>query len=350
MKKFYTEISDEYVNEFNKIVGKADKIIISSHISPDDDSISSVLTTYFYVTEVLKIDESKVRMIYTGEQVNTWNYFKNFDKIEFHDDLFNELSGEETIIFVDGSSWKRFSRNESIKMHQGKVICIDHHPTPEDKFEHHLVAKEYTSNAEILYRLFFEEREITPELAQTILMGIMGDTGNFKYIKPSDASLFGIAERLVKVGNVEIQTLISKYQYVEEKTYAGLVQLMSNSKVYEIEQWPKFLVSYLDKNFVEENEMSDSDVSNASGMFTQYLTKLQGVGWGFVITPRTRDGSFSISLRSLPGSVVVREVMEQMKLGGGHDRASGGKIIADSAQEAVEVIINWIKMNRPVEG
>src|SRR3989344_3412753 len=131
-KKFYDRFDDEFVEEFKDLVKKNKSIVIVSHKSPDDDSISSVLGIYVYLTEFLKIDEAKIRKI---------NSFK------------------------------------------GTTICIDHHPRPENKFDLHMVVTPCSSCAEMIYRLFFEkERLLNKETCEILLLGMIGDTGVFKFV------------------------------------------------------------------------------------------------------------------------------------------------------------------------
>ena len=347
-KKFFTEIEPEFQQDFKEKSLSANSIIISSHTSPDDDSISSVLGVHYYLTEILKIDKSKIRIIYTGEKVNTWEYFKRFSEVEFVDDIYKHIGEDALIIFTDGSGWKRFSRNDEIKNLNNYVVCIDHHPTPEDRFDLHLVATQYPAAAEMVYRLFFEQETLDKEICEIILMGILGDTGNFRYIKPNQSTTLSIAERLIKDGEINVETLQNQYRSISVTVYKSLQELMKNSTIEKLDNWPDFLVSYITAEYIKENNLTDMNVSEASGLFTTYLKSIKGVNWGFIVTPRMLDGACRISLRSIPNSVSVRDMMERMRLGGGHDRASGGKILTADPIEAIKIIKQWMSQNTPV--
>lgn len=347
MKRFFEEINQSFVDEFKNKVTAATSIVVSSHTSPDDDSISSLLSVYNYLINNLEIDPSKVKIFYTGEKTDKWNYFENFEKINFVEDLADNLGGVDVLIVTDGSGWKRFSRKETIKKFNGFTICIDHHHTPEDKFDLHLVARNYSSTSEIIYRLFYEKGKLTKRICETILLGILGDTGNFKYLKPTDSEVFKIAERLVREGDIDIQTLQSLYQQIDQNVYKVLIELMKNSKISEVVGWPKFINSYVTLDFIKKEHISDNEVSEGSSIFTTYLTSIKGIAWGFVYTPKVADKSGRLSLRSLPNSVSVRIMMEQMGIGGGHDRASGGKIYTQDHKKALDQLTEWMKINKP---
>ncbi len=347
-KKFYSEITDEFITLFKDKVVSAKSIVVSSHTSPDDDSISSVLGIHYYLTEVLKIAKDKINIFYTGEKTDTWIFFERYSEIKFVNDIYNHIAEEDLIIFLDGSGWRRFSRSEEIAKIKNYVICIDHHPTPEDIFDLHLVATQYPASVEIIYRLFLEKESLDKEICEIILMGILGDTGNFRFIKPDQSSTLGIAERLINDGSITVESLQSKYQSMSIVVYKTLQELMKNSKIEKAEGWPEFIVSYLTLDYINENKLDDNVMGEASGLFAPYLKSIKGIGWGFTVTPKLADGMCRISLRSIPNSVSVRDIMEKTKFGGGHDRAAGGKVKTNDPEEGIKILLRWMSDNKPV--
>ena len=347
-KKFFSEINVEFVNLFISEIHSAKSIVISSHTSPDDDSISSVLAVNYYLTKYRDVGKAKIRMMYTGEKTDKWKQFYGYDDVEFVDDIYGYLKPTDLVIFVDGSGWRRFSRRDEINKFKGTTICIDHHPTPEDKFNLHLVAKNYTSCAEIIYKLFFEKEKLDKYICEILFLGISGDTGNFRFLGPESSETFSIAGRLVREGGFNVQLLQSGYQRFGPNVFTAFASLMKNSMQVEINHWPKAMVSWLDSDFVKDQGMSDNDISEASNQFTFYINAVKGTDWGFVVTPRTREKSSAISARSLPGTVSVRLFMEQTKLGGGHDRAAGGKAFNKNPKETVNFLLAFMEKNRPV--
>lgn len=345
--KFETEITMKFKRQFDVEVKNAQSIVITSHFSPDDDSIASVLATYYYLINYLKVDSSKVRIIYTGELNDNWVSLMNFEKIEFVDDLYNFVNKDNLLIVLDGNGFKRFSRKEEMRQFKGKTICIDHHPVPSDQFDLQLVAKQYTSTSEILYRLFYDSEKLNKEICEIILIGLIGDTGNFRYIDHTKAEVMHIAEKLIREGEINVDSFCSRFQKINKNAYQVLIELMKNSQILNIEGWPDFVLSSIDMNKCIKNKYSDNDISEGSSNFTNYLRAIDGVNWGMVITPRLHDMTHSVSFRSSPGSVVTREIGEKMGIGGGHDRASGGKILTKNTKTAVKTILDWMKKNKP---
>jgi nanoRNase/pAp phosphatase (c-di-AMP/oligoRNAs hydrolase) len=98
-----------------------------------------------------------------------------------------------------------------------------------------------------------------------------------------------------------------------------------------------------------DKQLTDEDMSAASHIYmSQYLTRIEGYGWGMVLTPRA-DGSCRISMRSLPGSVNVRDLQERLGAGSGHDRAAGGafKDVSEPS-ECIARVLEFMKANKPV--
>ncbi len=348
MKKIlYKKITKEFITSFEKRVKAAKLIGITSHFSPDDDSIASVLSVYHYLTGYLKIAKNKIKILYTGDLNNKWKYFENFNKINFVKDIADHVKNVDLMILLDGSFWNRFSRDEKVGNYKGVTFCIDHHPVLEAEFDFHLNVKEATSTAELVYKLFYDGKNLDKKRSEILLLGILGDTGNFEFIDSSKADILGIAEILIKSGNINVQTFISLYNKISEKEYFCLSCLISNSKIMEIPRWPKFMISFLETSFIKKNKLTDNETSYGAHTFMRYLRAINGVDWGIVITPRLHDQTHSISLRSQPGSINVREMMEKMKIGGGHDRAGGGKIKTFNTKKATDTILNWMRENKP---
>ena len=355
---------------FWKMVEKEETIVITGHVGPDDDSVASVLAVYWLIKE--KFPKKKMEMVCTGEQISAFESFKGFGKIRFVEELVDwlttlripprkspyqntlvapvtpgeairPLTGETSaskplVIMLDGSQFDRFSRRpEKLKKLAGKTICIDHHSSPIDDFDLSLVDSSASSCAEIIYCLFHKNKEVDKKLAEIYLLGILGDTGNFTYLKPNQTETLLIAKKLIEVGEIEIQELQSRYQQYSKKVFGLMGELMSNTRYFDgVGEWPPFQVSFLSK------AGDDKDVSKASHLYIrQYLKSIKGYNWGFVITSR-EDGSCSVSFRSLPGVVNVRKLAEKFN-GGGHDLASGGEVEVSDPEKVLEVILSSLR-------
>jgi len=333
-------------------VQSAKSIIVTSHMSPDEDSIGSVLTLYDLLThsETAK-EEKSIRLLYSGTRLPRFEGLANYDRVEFVTDMAEEITDSDLVILLDAGALRRASKQpEVLDNFKGRKICIDHHRTEGEAFDLSLVDPDCPATAELIYRIFYQDREPTLEAAEAMLVGILGDTGNFAYLKPTQMGTFDVVKRLLPFAKTSIQELQSRYRGITPKALAGIKHLLSTMRLHKLPGWSPFQSTVFTREFAEENNYSDEEVSEATHTYP-YLTSMEGYKWGLVLGPRG-DGGVRIGLRSRTSEMNVRRIMERMGLGGGHDQAAGGTIIAKPGekldpQAGLEQILTWLKRNKP---
>jgi len=339
-----TSVYAQFRAEIAPTLEDAERILITAHYSPDDDSIGSVLSVYQALTDLYPT--KSIRIVYTGEPSVRHAVFSCFDKIEWVRDVAEHISEADLCIFLDASQYGRFSKQPELASKAAKSICIDHHGSEPDAFTHILKLPELSSNSEIVYRVF-EDQMKTREIAETILLGIVGDTGNFAYVRPDQAEVFGIAQKLLSLVGTSIDAFRARYGGIPKAIIPLLQELVKNTQYGSAAGWPDFQYSYISREVAESGNYSDEDMSAASHIYMgQYLPKVQGYTWGFVITPRTEG--CRISGRSAQGSVNIRLVHEGLGVGSGHDRASGGSFSESDPKQCIEMVKEWVSKNSPV--
>lgn len=342
MKKFYSEITDEFLNDFNALVNESDRILITSHFSPDDDSISSVMSLFIHLTENLKLQN--VDILYTGSKSDRWDYFPSYKNIQFVEDIADYISEYDLAIFVDGNKWSRFS-HKNIPEDFPNSVCIDHHSTQNSDFDLHLSIKDSPATALLIYKLFFNNiKNLTKEICEVILLGIIGDTGGFKYIDNKQTETFIISERLIREGEINVNEFQTFYNLISPKIFSAYQRLIENCSIQKVADWPNCMVTFLSKRYVDENMLTSNEIKEASNLMTEQLLLVENVKWGFVVTPR--ENISSISFRAQPNSVNVRLIAEQMN-GGGHDQTAGAKFDSDDVELVVDKIKKWLEENEP---
>jgi len=347
----------EFRTEFNSFVKThTQRIVITSHVSPDDDAIASVLATFYYINNYLEISEDRIKIIISGPKEPRWSYFKNFEKIEFVEDIYKSLVADDLIIVLDTKELDRITNfPEKIQGLRLKSICIDHHKSDlkEGTTYYKILSYPeitYTSNAEALYWLFFHSfrTKLSKEICEILLLGIYGDTGSFTYITgKGGTSSFIAAKNLIEAGNIEVESLKSEYSKLKLGSLKVLGILLKNLAEQKIEGWPPFVVSFIEKT--ESNKFTDEEYSNGVGIFKRYLNTIEDLDWGFYLRYNRQEKAWGISFRAKKGSVNVREIAEHFG-GGGHDQAAGGKLEAIKSKKSdfyVEQILEYLKNNKP---
>ncbi len=336
--------------DFFALTDKAEHMVITSHYSPDDDSIGSVLSVYTILTT--RYPAKDIRIIYTGASSERHDVFSQFEKIEFVDDVGNHLEGADLLIMLDASQYARFSKVPEQLQKVPQTIAIDHHASAPDVFTVSLVVPTFSSNCELIYRALDVENMLTKPLAEYFLLGILGDTGNFAYVRPDQSDVFTVAKKLVMTIGTSIDAFRARYGGIPKRIIPLLQELVKNTTYATLSDWPDFQYSYIDRSVVQAGQYTDEDMSAASHIYMgQYLPRVLGYGWGFVLTPRS-DGGVRMSGRSLGNSVNVRDMHERLGIGSGHDRAAGGnfkkEIVDREPKQCIVEVLKWMETNAPL--
>ena len=336
---------------FFSCIDAAQSVVITAHMSPDDDSIASVLSTYTILTK--KYRDKKIRVVYTGQSVDRYAVFSSFEIIQFVDDIAHHLDGVDTLILLDVSKYTRVSLLSDVVSQVPTRICIDHHASPPADFTLALIEPEYSSNAELVYAVLEGEQYLDKDLAELFLLGILGDTGNLTHIDRHQTEVFSIVKKLVEVGNIRIDSFLSRYRTIPKHIIPLLQEFVRNTAFVDIPGWPSMQYSFVDRSFGGSGTYSDEDMSAASHLYmSQYLPRIEKQEWGVVFSPRS-DGGVRMSSRSMSGSVNVRIFSESLGNGGGHDRASGANFPSVdgepvSVDTCIDTVLEFMKNNKPV--
>ncbi len=359
----YTKPTTKVLQKILDICQDSKEIFITSHISPDDDSISSVLSLYYMLSRLYP--QKKLQVVYSGERPKRYDIFTNAEKIQYSPDITQILPSEiDLLIVCDGEAYHRFTAHPDVLRPRIKnSICIDHHKSPTaERHTLSLINSVSSSTAEMIYRLFFMKNrpselaslQLTTELAELFMLGILGDTGNVSFLKPNQTGTLDVIKALMKAGNIEIQEFQGRYGAISKRVFDLIAIFATNTSFHKRSDGHDFQVSYIDWDTKEAGDYSDLEVAEASGIYAgHYIRRLEGYKWGFILTPRG-EGDCRISFRSLPGSINVRKIVEDMGIGGGHDRAAGGGFKkADyagenglvSVGESKERVLAWLEAN-----
>ncbi len=352
------DLFKQFKKDFDEIVkNHKGRIIISSHINPDDDSISSVLSLYTYLKDFLKIP-NEVKIYYSNNKVDKWESIKYFDQINFVSDISDFIESSDLLLLVDCRDFHRVSNfSEKLLGLKLKVIAIDHHKTTSDS--EFLLKLTYPdvfapSNAELLYQLFYKELStIDTSLAEILLLGIYGDTNGFRFINKDQLDVMLVAKEIIEKSDIKVDSFLSKLEKYKVIQLNVLGEFLKNVTLIKNSTWGNYSFSYITREFCEK--YSREEISSAKALYGAYQKAIEGTGWGFLIYPVSGiDTQWSLSFRSQPGKPNVRLIAQALDSnGGGHDAAAGGKmdeIVLKTkldAQKILELIQNYLSSHEP---
>lgn len=191
-------------------IKKYNNIAIFGHIRPDGDCIGSQIG----LKEIIELNFNKnVKII--GEKSASLSFLGEIDNVE--DSFFENCLG----IILDVSSYERIS-DQRFKLCK-KTLRIDHHPH-EDNFDIEIEDTSKIATAEIITSLL-NEYKITKSGAIALYVGILTDSGSFKY-KNVTANTFNMCALLLKndihVDEICNKLFVDTYESLKFKGYVLL--------------------------------------------------------------------------------------------------------------------------------
>lgn len=305
----------------------AKKVAIAGHVRPDGDCIGSCSAMYQY----LKLYGNELGM----EQVDVYleTFGPEFKIVPGVDDIRHSAEYEETydvFISLDCSSIDRLGDFIRYFESAKRTICIDHHITNDNFADVNHVIPEVSSTCEVIYDLMSYDR-ITRDIATSLYLGIVHDTGMFRHSSTSDKTM-KIAGSLISKG-IDFTRLID--ETFIQKTHPQM-KIMGQALVdSRLLLDGRIVVSFIGTDMMKTYDVSSTDLD---GIVDQ-LRMVKGIEVAVFIY-ENGNGTIKISMRS-NGIVDVSTIAHKFG-GGGHVKAAGFTF-EGSVNEAIEKVVPYIE-------
>lgn len=302
-----------FVKEFttlNYIIKKSNSILLFAHSGPDGDTIGANLALREYILSLGKRAEIACFDPFP-------KYLENLFKGEFVFPDQIDFSTYDTFIACD-SVERGFQKIYNNLSEKKVTVLIDHHPDINLKGDVNIMDSSRSSVCEIIYRFFvFFHIKITKEMATSLMVGILGDTGNFQHSNTS-IEVMNIASDLMKKG--------AQLSKIVEVVFA-------NKKISTLKLWGKafekarinqengMIATVLTKEDISECEASTEDIAQVASI----LNTVPGTKFSLILSQRDQD-TIKGSLRSEEYKGVDVSKIAHKFGGGGHKLASGFEI------------------------
>ncbi len=307
-------------------IGKAKKILINCHRGPDPDSVGSALA----LSKILELMGKEIQIICPSDIPEGLKFLEGQELIKKIDFSSFDFSKYDLFLTIDSASYSMVSGSKNLELPDIKTIVIDHHISNEGFGQINLIDENITSTGELLFRLFEDWGvEITKEVAEFLLTGIVGDTGSFQYQNVGKDTL-NVAARLIGFGADKdriIYNLFRSVTFSEVKMWGKIIESM------QIDETHNFVWSKIPITVYTDSPDMESVKEEAANLFSPII---KGTDFGVIMEER-EDGSLSVSFRSRSGfdvSKIAKEIG-----GGGHRAAAGAKIEGLTFEEAVEKVL-----------
>jgi len=326
--------------QLKELISSPKKIVITTHRGPDGDAMGSSLGLY----HLLKQLGHTVSVITPNEYASFLHWIPGNKEViiyEGNEKSADVITAEADLIFLlDFSDLRRISPfTDAVSKSNATKIMIDHHQDP-DRDIAELIFSDTTacSTAQLVYEVI-DAMEMTTylnkEIAECLYVGIMTDTGSFKYASTT-AKTHHIVADLMAAGaeNAKIHDLIY------DNSSANRIKLLGYCLNEKLRLYPEnnsAIISLTD----EELKRFDFQKGDTEGI-VNYALAIKGIKFAAFIAEK--DGMVKLSLRS-KGSFKVNLIAGKYFSGGGHMNAAGGisQVSVNETIKKIEQIINDYK-------
>lgn len=288
-----------------EIAQGAKTILIAGHLRPDGDCVGAAVAAYLYL-----------KKIYPEAQISAY--------VEKVPEVYRFLDPEHSIfveklpegpvdlfLSLDSSSKDRLGEAERLFDTAGRTACIDHHVSNLGYARENFVEAGSSSACEVLYGLM-EEELIDNRIAEAIYIGIIMDTGVFRYSNTSKKTM-EIAGSLMEKG-------VPFWKYIDEcfyqRTYTQ-TQLLGRTLLTSMRLMEgRVIVATVTRRMLEFYGAQTEDIE---GIIDQ-LRVTKGVEVALLLQ-EIDDQQYKVSMRS--NTFVDVSKIAVYFGGGGHVKAAG---------------------------
>ena len=314
------------------LISTPKKIVITTHRGPDGDAMGSSLGLF----HLLKQLGHTVNVITPNEYANFLHWLPGNKEViiyEGNEAAADEITAESDLIFLlDFSDLSRIAPfNNAVSKSKATKIMIDHHQDPDRDIAKLIFSDtKACSTAQLVYEVMDAMGMTTylnKSIAECLYVGIMTDTGSFKY-SSTTAKTHNIIAELITAGaeNTKIHDLIY------DNSSANRIKLLGYCLNKKLRLYPENNAAIISLT-AEELKRFKFKKGDTEGL-VNYALSIEGINFATFIAEK--DGMVKLSLRS-KGNLKVNEIAGKYFSGGGHINASGG-VSQVSVDETIKII------------
>lgn len=310
------------ITVFYNLIKNNNSFMVTSHISPDGDSIGSLLA----MTHVLLDFGKKVTPVVNDDIPEKYKFLPGSNLI-----IKENTDFYDAIICLDSGDEERLGFKKSLKEYGSKIINIDHHKSNTFFGDFNIIDSSASSVGEILYRLLENKVAINYNIALNIYTSIITDTGSVKYSNTTPLTLKILAELVAKGIKPDF---VSRHVF-EKRSLSSIELLKLALDTLEISAEGKLASLYITQDMIKTTGAKDEDTDG----IINYPREIEGVEVA-VLFKEYEESLIKVGFRSNDW-VDVGEIAEKFN-GGGHLRAAGCTL-KQTLPKSREIVLNTIK-------
>lgn len=305
-----------------EVVNQSNKIGIFTHIAPDGDAIGSSLALYLGLKQLKKDVD-----VIADEYSRCFSFLFGLDEIKSRGRKDYDL-----VIALDCATKERlFDINHSFDM--GRVsVSIDHHASNTYFAKYNYIEGSSPATCKTLVKILKRLNiSITKEIGESLMTGIITDSGGFRYDTVDDET-FEFAASMLDLG-VSISDIYYRTFDVKTKAQFQLSSIATSRLKFYADD--RIAVTYIT---LEDIRRTNATVGDHEGI-VNVGRNIEGVEVSIFLR-EVEIGHYRVSFRSNE-YVDVSEVADCFD-GGGHSRAAGCEIYT-SLENALRKLVRETK-------
>ncbi len=326
-------MNSEEIFMLKQALANNSNIVIVGHKNPDGDAIGSCLG----LANFLKQLEHQVTVVMPNDFPEFLKWIPETQTIinyEQHRDRVKNCLSEANLVFtLDFNALNRTGDlAQELMATKADFILIDHHQEPDDYALVTYSDVGMSSTSEMVYQ-FIEFMGglnlLNKEIATQLYVGIMTDTGSFRF-PATTAATHRVIAHLIEAGAPN--SIIHQNVYdTNSPDRLKLLGVALNNMV----MLPEYKTAYITMSQEELNN-NNFKKGDTEG-FVNYALSMKGVIFAIIFIENKKEKIIKISLRS-KGSFSVNDFSRKYFNGGGHTNAAGGKSLKTLSKTVEEFI------------
>ncbi len=316
-------------------------IVVVGHKNPDGDAVGSCLG----LGNFLKQKGHQVQVVMPNDFPDFLKWIPEASSIINYDQNLEEtqaaVQNADLIFTLDFNALNRTGELENeLEKATANFILIDHHQQPDDYAIVTYSDVTMCSTSEMVFH-FMEMLNgidlLNKEIATQLYVGIMTDTGSFRF-PATTATTHRVIADLIEAGanNSEI------HQNVYDTNSPDRLKLLGVA-LNNMVMLPEYKTAYItiSQDELNQNNFKKGDTEG----FVNYALSMSGVVFAAIFIENKKDDIIKISLRS-KGSFSVNEFSRNYFNGGGHTNAAGGrslKNLKDTIEDFISILPRYKK-------
>lgn len=294
------------------ILRQLDNVLILTHVKPDGDALGSALG----LAALMRANLRRAEVLLPEPLPEKYSSFA--ENVPFLTELpedFTEIF--DALIVLDCATGERIA-GCAFPREDISILNIDHHPGNTVKAEWSCVLPEAAATSEILVKMAqLIDWKIPPQAATLLLLGIITDTGSFRFSNTRPETLRAAADLLEKEAN---QSAIIDAVYFSTPRSQQLFAAEMIRDCTQLDFDGQYACAVIPEELCSKYQFNMRDGET----LIEFLREIRGVKIAALLYT-ANDGRVKISLRSKDPRIPVGPLARSLG-GGGHEMAAGVSI------------------------